>query len=422
MANGILMPTTSAQVSGHRFLVRRVEHGLVLGDVRMIHDPLNRRRRAITFGAVACVLIAIGSVAMALFRPEVDPGDAPIIQAESGGLFVRLDDALHPVANLASARLIVGEASDPVAASDVVINATPRGVPVGLVDAPSIISADPVEAATWLGCQNENTGDMHVAVLGEHPGPGSPLVGVGEGMVGASQSSTGEVMWHLISAEGRAVLPAAETPEGRIVRRHLDITEQTPVLHLNTELLNLIPELPAIDFPTPAPEIVQAGSRSWVRVGEALQPITPLQHGMLIDAGAHTIHEIRPVIGGYPETSALPLTLPDTLVDWVDMEDKVVCADGLGTVLLLDDMEPGVALSGGSPAVEFHSRLGGAVGVDSGFGYYLVADTGLLHPVADGKSMSALGISDVHEVPWAVLGLLPQGSSLSQESALTPVY
>lgn len=41
------LPTTKAQVSGHKFLVRRLEHGLVFGDIRMIHDPLKRRRRAL---------------------------------------------------------------------------------------------------------------------------------------------------------------------------------------------------------------------------------------------------------------------------------------------------------------------------------------------------------------------------------------
>ena len=43
------LPTTKAQVSGHKFLLRRLEHGLVFGDIRMIHDPLKRRRRGRRF-------------------------------------------------------------------------------------------------------------------------------------------------------------------------------------------------------------------------------------------------------------------------------------------------------------------------------------------------------------------------------------
>ena len=45
-----LLPTTRAQVSGHQFMRRRMEHGLIFGDIRMIHDPLARRRKAMMFG------------------------------------------------------------------------------------------------------------------------------------------------------------------------------------------------------------------------------------------------------------------------------------------------------------------------------------------------------------------------------------
>ena len=41
-----LLPTTRAQVSGHKFMRRRMEHGLIFGDIRMIHGPLASRRRA----------------------------------------------------------------------------------------------------------------------------------------------------------------------------------------------------------------------------------------------------------------------------------------------------------------------------------------------------------------------------------------
>ena len=53
-----LLPTTRAQVSGHRFMRRRVEHGLIFGDIRMIHDPLASRQRATIFSVVAVLLIA----------------------------------------------------------------------------------------------------------------------------------------------------------------------------------------------------------------------------------------------------------------------------------------------------------------------------------------------------------------------------
>src|SRR5690625_1705230 len=91
-----------------------MQHALVLGDISMIHDPLASRRRALIFGMVAVVLIALGSGLLAWLRPDPDPGQAELLSSEQGQLYVRVDDVVHPVANLASARLILGKAAEPV--------------------------------------------------------------------------------------------------------------------------------------------------------------------------------------------------------------------------------------------------------------------------------------------------------------------
>ena len=108
-----LLPTTRAQVSGHRFMRRRVEHGLIFGDIRMIHDPLASRQRATIFSVVAVLLIAAITALFAWLRPNADPGDAPILRSSSGELYVRINDIVHPVTNLTSARLIVGAPEQP---------------------------------------------------------------------------------------------------------------------------------------------------------------------------------------------------------------------------------------------------------------------------------------------------------------------
>src|SRR6187549_2254469 len=84
-------PTTRLQVSGYRFLVRRMEHALVRGDIRMLHDPMRAQSLSLTAG---CVL-------------------AIVMSRDSGALYVRIDDTLHPVLNLASARLVTGNAARP---------------------------------------------------------------------------------------------------------------------------------------------------------------------------------------------------------------------------------------------------------------------------------------------------------------------
>lgn len=419
MAEGMLMPTTSAQVSGHKFLVRRIEHGLVMGDVRMIHDPLGRRRRALVFGVVACVMLAVGSLALAIFRPAKDPADAPLIRAESGALFVQLDGAVHPVANVASARLIVGEPVDPVNASDAIIAGMPRGVPVGVSDAPGLFSSAKEPEQDWFVCQDVGTGDLHITVPRDGLGP--TLIAEGNGWLGASKSETGEVTWNLITADGRRELPAWDSEHGRIMRRHLGISEDTPRIYLTTELLNAIPEHDAVRFPDPLPELVDASTRSWLRLDGALAEITPLQRGLLIDAGSGVFPDPTALVGVHEET-ANTLTLPEQTVSWQDLDGGFACADGEGQIGFLETLESGVALSGDSRAKSFSTNAGGAVGVDSGFGYYVVSDFGLMHPVSTGESMVALGITDVQVVPWSVLRLLPQGSELAKETALAPTY
>ncbi len=60
---------------------------------------------------MACLVLA-GCAALALFRPQDKIGNATIVVGkDSGAMFVAVNDALHPVLNLASARLIVGEAA-----------------------------------------------------------------------------------------------------------------------------------------------------------------------------------------------------------------------------------------------------------------------------------------------------------------------
>ena len=47
--------TTKVQVSGWRFLLRRVEHAIVRRDTRMFDDPLQFYSRAVTAGIIIAV-------------------------------------------------------------------------------------------------------------------------------------------------------------------------------------------------------------------------------------------------------------------------------------------------------------------------------------------------------------------------------
>jgi ESX secretion system ATPase EccB len=151
--------TTRAQVNGYRFLIRRLEHALIRGDSRMIHDPMRGQMRALIVGFVIAVLITAGCGVMAFFKPAPNMGDAQILLSKSSGAtYVRIGDRVHPVLNLASARLIVGKGDAPKEVDDKFLNTVPRGPMVGIVGAPaSIRGADNLSMSSWTVCDTLQT-------------------------------------------------------------------------------------------------------------------------------------------------------------------------------------------------------------------------------------------------------------------------
>lgn len=148
--------TTRAQVNGYRLLLRRMEHALIRADSRMIHDPMRGQMRALMVGVVIAVLIAGGAGVLAFFRPTPNFGDSTIMVAKSNGtMFVRIGDHLHPVLNLASARLIVGKSDTPKEVDDKFLNTVPLGPVVGIVGAPgSINRGDDMTTSSWTVCDS----------------------------------------------------------------------------------------------------------------------------------------------------------------------------------------------------------------------------------------------------------------------------
>src|SRR6185503_985052 len=102
--------TTKVQVSGWRFLLRRVEHAIVRRDTRMFDDPLQFYSRAVSAGIIIAVL--------AYFKPlGKRGGDTLLVDRTTNQLYVMMPGTgqLRPVYNLTSARLVIGNAGTPVA-------------------------------------------------------------------------------------------------------------------------------------------------------------------------------------------------------------------------------------------------------------------------------------------------------------------
>lgn len=400
-----LLPTTRAQVSGHQFMRRRMEHGLIFGDVRMIHDPLASRRRATIFGTAAMAMIAGVMGLFAWMRPDADPGDAPIVRAADGTLYVRVGEAAHPVTNLASARLIAGSPAEPARIGDAHLAALPRGVPVGIVAAPGMFAPEDAAPVSWSVCGV----DTITVIAGEAPQPMPADV--------AALAADASREW-LVTAEGRRLLPDADAPEGRAMRRALGITPDTPRWTPPTQVISALAELPPAEIPSPLPDVIDAG-RSWALANGRIQPITATQREMLLDAGAKATAAARADVAQYPDAEE-ELRLPRERPTWVEPDRVCVNQDRGGA--FMQEVPAGIELSGTSVATHFAGLRGGSVGVDSGHGYHVVSASGLRHSAPDAAALDTVGANHVEQVPWEIIALLPEGAELTRDAALTATY
>ena len=146
--------TTKVQVSGWRFLLRRVEHAIVRRDTRMFDDPLQFYSRAVSAGIVIAVLVCLGAALLAYFKPLGKRGaDTLLVDRTTNQLYVTIPGTgqLRPVYNLTSARLVLGNAGTPVAVKSDELNRMPKGQPIGIPGAPY---ATPVGGANsmWTLC------------------------------------------------------------------------------------------------------------------------------------------------------------------------------------------------------------------------------------------------------------------------------
>ncbi|MEV6280165.1 type VII secretion protein EccB [Nocardia sp. NPDC051832] len=256
---------TKHQVSGWRFLLRRIEHALVRRDTSMRDDPGRGRSTALSIGfALACVVIA-GAAVLAFFKPAKTMGNARIVaDKETGALYVRVDDRLHPALNLTSARLIIGSPDKPVQVSRAELAKFPRGPWVGISGAPGHIVDGADRDSSWAVCDTTPRGGAAINPRTGLPttlGPEAPstVIGAKLRVDGDATRMLGPDEARLVRAEGTTWLIYADTERG-VVRAAIDlasapvlmalgIATDAPVLPASRGLIDAIPEVPPIRVP-----------------------------------------------------------------------------------------------------------------------------------------------------------------------------
>ncbi len=409
----------------------------------MLDEPMRARARSLVAGCALAVVAVAGCAIVAFVRPQDALGDAPIVMVrESGALYVRVGDTLHPVLNLASARLVAGTAADPVFIKESELRTAKRGALLGIPGAPAGIP-EPLSAdeSHWTVCDDVNGTTV---IAGPTAAGARELAGDRTMLV----RSPSDAVTYLLYDGRRARVSLAEPAAVKALR--LDGVEPVDV---STAVLDAIPEAPQIT----APAIASAGQRgpstlggvpvgSVVRVdrADADENYVVLENGVqrVGRVGADIVRfsdsqgatEIVTVpadaISATPTVQTLPVTtFPDAMTPPV--ADDVVCAHWLPSDTTTIFTGPALPLAAGQSPVALAQADRTGPNADAAFvppgrclyvqstHRYLVADTGVRFGVRDAETAAALGLPpEVAPAPWPILRLLADGPELSRAAAL----
>lgn len=441
--------TTRLHVSGYRFLLRRIEHALVRGDARMLDDPLRAQSLSLLGGVVVAVIIVAACAILAFLRAPGTLGTAPIVLVrDSGALYVRIGDTVHPVLNLASARLIAGTAAEPEVVNAAAINTAKRGPLVGIPGAPSVISAPlSQDESGWAVCDGAASTTV-IAGNGSTDG-----LAAGHSVLVTPRSESAATTYLLYDG-WRAQVDL----RNRAVVRALKLDGVTP-RPVSRALLDATPEVP----PIVAPHIPAAGSPGPLRgfpVGSVVRVrrATGEEHFVVLARGVQRIGEVAADLIRFTDSqhardvhtvapddiAAVPIldTLPVSTFPQRGgvSDDAIVCArwrlgpSGVNATVLTGDSLPvsdPLALvqdDGDGPDVDAISmprgrsayvRSIGLAGDSSSTGtLYFLDESGALFGLRDEETAKHLGLTGRPvPAPWPVLARLPRGPELSKDAA-----
>ncbi|MFI7671436.1 type VII secretion protein EccB [Nocardia sp. NPDC049526] len=470
-------PTTRWQVSGYRFLVRRMEHALVRRDVRMLHDPMRSQSRAYAAGLIMAIVVLAGCGVLALLRPQDKIGSNKIlIGKESGAVYVVINDAVHPTLNLASARLAAGSPEKAVIVKESEIGKKARGQLIGIPGAPSSLRFDKDgKGRTWTVCDQmkvDGSKDLTTSVL------------AGSLSLGEKASVMGKDRALLVQGKDSAYLVydgkrARVNLKDRAVTDALRITGAT-ARPIGEGLLNTIPEvLPIIPPPIANPggsvsysvsghrigDVVQVPSEpdlNYVVLWDGLQPVSRVTAEIIRNSNPTTasnswIEQVERTradvsralaVGDYPQSAPSLIQAKDdpvSCLSWKPLAAAAENKDGGKRAEL--SIITGVALPNPDNAklVPLAQADGSGANADSvyippGTGAFVqttgiepdsrrkdskfyIADTGVRYGIKDSDAEKALGMdtdsgTKAEPAPWPIVGLLAAGPSLSRADAM----
>jgi type VII secretion protein EccB len=471
---------TRHQVSGWRFVMRRIASGVALHDTRMLVDPLRTQTRAVLMGVLMVITALVGCFVFSLIRPNGSAANNPVLADRStAALYVKVGDQLHPVLNLASARLIVGRPINPTTVKSSELDKFPRGNLIGIPGAPERMVQNTGKDADWTACDSVAGPAAGVTVIAGAPdssGTRAAALSAGHAVLVRNASSS----WLLWDGR-RSRIDLADHAVTNALGLGSDIPVPRPIA---VGLFNAIPEAPPLSAPAipdaggparfgvPAPvgAVVEArglegtsgssasGMLYYAVLPDGLQAISPVLAAVMRNSNSYGLDQ--PPRLGADQIAKLPMSrmldtsrYPEQRISLVDAaRDPVTCAHWskpAGATTNSLTLLTGSALPV-PEAVHTEDLVGAGTGgtasrvaVAPGTGYFTatvgqdaaspaagslfwISDTGVRYGIdteggANGpaKTVEALGFNPPPTpIPWSMLSLFAPGPTLSRADAL----
>jgi type VII secretion protein EccB len=354
---------TRHQVTGWRFVMRRIASGIALHDTRMLVDPLRTQSRAVLMGVLILITGLVGCFAFSLIRPNGQAGNNAVLADRStAALYVRVGDELHPVLNLTSARLIVGRPINPTTVKSTELDRFPRGNLIGIPGAPERMVQNTSRDANWTVCDAlsgsagpsravHSPGLTVIAGPPDSRGARAAALRAGQGVLIDVPVEGGSSTWLLWDGR-RSQIDLADHAVTNALGLGADVAAPRPIA---SGLFNAIPEGPPLtapaipnagtppSFAVPAPvgavvvsfAVDQTSSgtvRYYAVLPDGLQPISPVLAAILRNTNSYGLEQ--PPRLGADEIAKLPVSrmldttrYPGQQVSLVDAaHDPVSCA------------------------------------------------------------------------------------------------
>ncbi|MCI2417162.1 type VII secretion protein EccB [Saccharopolyspora sp. K220] len=301
-----------------------MESALVRKDAVMLHDPMGSHKRATVAGAVLAAVGIIGFLVWGLFggRGSVPEPGSIIIAKESGSVFVVTSDEqaqkrLIPMLNMASAKLLVmaqgggqgGGPVEPTTVKEAALADFPRGALTGMVNAPTYLpKANNAAEPSWAVCDVGQVQDtlnsarveaatkVETTVIGGDGNHGTELAPNQSLFVRDQTSGQEYLIYRVQDLPGR--------PHTHAVKSKVDGTQSTvlDIFGLNgatprtisTNMLNAIPEVPALQVPNVQGQGTQLSYMSRYQAGDVVRrtiPGQPDEFFLLLQNGKQEINE-----------------------------------------------------------------------------------------------------------------------------------